>query len=88
MRKCTFHSYSSRFFCYNCIGTSISFGFKKNKNLAANKKLNIANNNNNGNSEKEEQQKATIISNHTVINEHNNFIIAGDNNGNSTSTGD
>lgn len=73
-------------------GTSISFGFKKKSFTATGKKQqqNIANNNNiivSGSREKDE--KATIISNLNVIKaEQDNLVITGDDNGNSTNTGD
>ena len=72
------------------LGTSMSFGFKKKTYLTTNKKQqqNIANNNN-VNVNREKDEKATIISNLNVINaEQNNLIITGDDNGNSTNTGD
>lgn len=71
------------------LGTSISFGFKKKTYSATNKKqLNIVNNNN-VNINREKDEKSTIISNLNVIKaEQNNFVITGDDNGNSTNTGD
>ncbi len=67
----------------------MSFGFKKNKNLASSRKHNTLNV---IGEDKEEQKKVTIISNLNVINEANNFTIAdesgSDNNGNITNTGD
>lgn len=71
------------------LGTSISFGFKKKNYSATSKKQqqNIANNNS-INVNRERDETATIISNLNVIKaEQNNFVITGDDNGNSTNTG-
>jgi len=71
-------------------GTSMSFGFKKKTFSTTSKKQlqNIANNNN-VNVNREKDENSTIISNLNVINaEQNNLIITGDDNGNSTNTGD
>lgn len=72
------------------LGTSMSFGFKKKTYSTTSKKQqqNIANNNS-VNVNREKDEKSTIISNLNVINaEQNNLIITGDDNGNSTNTGD